>query len=170
MRVDLAHDERVVVRTRPHPRALAGAGWALVSLMALAGSLQGLLSRLPELGGVAAEWAPVAVIAAWVLLGFLALVWVLRPVLSWLRKRYVITTRRVLSVQGRHRRELPLTMLTGVQGRPGVGAGAEGSGTLHLYTQGGEAKLKHMPSVRRAAALLFELRAAIPLEQAPYLR
>gem|GEM_PF-2318771 len=162
VRVDLDGDERVLVRTRQHPRRLAGAAWMFLFLMAVTGFVQGLLTRIPELG---ASWSRVAgylVPVAWVLLGIAAIAWVLRPVASWLRTRYVITSRRVLSYQGRHRRELPLAFLTSVEAR-GRSKGAEDQpGTLLLYTARGEARLKHVPSVRRAASVIRQARERLP--------
>lgn len=162
MRVELSERERVVVRTRPHPRALLGPAWAFVALTGLAGVGQGIASRLPELGGGWEQAAPFLSWGLWGVLGIAAIAWVLRPLWRWTRRRYVFTNQRVISFEGRRRRDLPLGMLTGVDPRPGVGAGRDGAGTLVLFTERGQASLKHVPSVRRAADVVRRSHAALP--------
>ncbi|MDR2255460.1 MAG: hypothetical protein LBE25_05625 [Arthrobacter sp.] len=167
MRIELSQNEAVVVRSRPHPRGLLGPAWALIALTGVAGLGQGIVSRFPELGGGWEQAAPFVSGGLWVLLGLACFAWVLRPLWRWLRRRYVITTQRVISFEGRRRRDLPLGMITGVDPRPGVGAGRDGAGTLVLFTARGQASLKHVPSVRQAADVVRRCHAALPWEQPP---
>lgn len=93
-----ADGERVIARLRPHGRALF---WPSVALIATAGALGYFVGRFPE------DWQNHAVLAG----GALAIVvlWLL-PLLGWLAKRYVLTTRRVIIRRGlivRSRQELP---------------------------------------------------------------
>lgn len=161
MKVELDGTERVVVRTLPHARALRAPAWTLVSLMAAVGFLMGLLSRVPALGGRWAEAQPFLVISVWVLFGFSVLGWVITPIWRWSRRRIIFTTRRVLVVQGKHPREMPFLMVTGVTARPSVGGGAEGPGTLVMDTVRGRFEIRHVPDVRKAAQLSRWLRARL---------
>lgn len=89
--------ETVIVRLRPHPRALF---WPSVLLIALAGVAGYLGGRLPE------PWQQIALLAAVAL--FTVVGWLV-PLLAWLATSYTISTRRVV-VQGgvlvRRRNEL----------------------------------------------------------------
>ena len=165
MRVELSGDERVVVRTRPHARALRGPAWGLLILMAVCGFTQGLLSRLPALGDPWPHSVAVAAPIIWGLFALAAFAWVVRPVWKWMRTRIVITTRRVLVQRSGRVREMPLPLLAGVSAKTGVGAGLDGPGTLILETSGGQAKIPHVPGVVRAASLVRELRSALPWDQ-----
>lgn len=161
MKIELDGNERVVVRSLPHARALRAPAWTLVILMALLGFLMGVLSRVPALGGRWAESQPFMVIAVWLLFAFAVLGWVITPVWRWSRRRIIFTTRRVLVVQGRHPREMPFLMVTGVSARPGVGGGADGPGTLVMDTVRGRFEIRHVPDVRKAAQLSRWLRARL---------
>lgn len=168
MRIELDGDERVVVRTRPHPRGLRSCAWGLIVLLVLYGFVTGLLSRVPELGGWWADAAPYLGGLAGFLLLLGALAWVIAPAWRWLRRRFVITTRRVIVVAGsRPRRELPLEHIIAVDARPGVGASQDGPGTLVFSTPRGEARVRHVPDVRRAAGLVRELRRRLPWAPGP---
>jgi uncharacterized membrane protein YdbT with pleckstrin-like domain len=80
--------ERVVARLRPHGRALFWPSLVLIAVVGAAGYLQGSFPL---------EWenALVPIAAALVIV----LLWLL-PLLSWLGKRYVITTRRIILRRG----------------------------------------------------------------------
>ncbi|RFA08419.1 hypothetical protein B7R54_03665 [Subtercola boreus] len=91
--------ERVVVRVRTHGRALF---WPSVALIAVAGASGYFLGRFPE------EWQNLLALGAACVLA--VLFWLL-PTLRWLTGRFIVTTRRVISVQGlvaRERREVSL--------------------------------------------------------------
>lgn len=159
--MELDGNERVVVRAMPHARALRAPAWTLVILMAVLGFLMGVLSRIPALGGRWAEAQPFLVIAVWLLFAFAVLGWVITPVWRWSRRRIILTTRRVLVVQGTRPREMPLVMVTGVTARPGVGAGQDGPGTLVMDTVRGRFEIRHVPDVRKAAQLSRWLRSRL---------
>jgi uncharacterized membrane protein YdbT with pleckstrin-like domain len=76
--------ERVVARLRPHGRALF---WPSIVLIATAGAM-GYFQ-----GSFAADWQNIAVLAGGALI--ILLLWFL-PLLAWLGKRYIITTRRII--------------------------------------------------------------------------
>lgn len=167
MRIELDGDERVVVRTRPHPRGLRGAGAGLVTVLVLYGFVSGLLSRVPALGDGWTRAEPTLTAIAAVLAAIAGLAWVILPLWRWLRTRIVITTRRVLVLRGsRTRRELPLGQIIAVNARPGLGRGPV-PGTLVLSTPRGEARVAHVPDVHRAAQLVRQLRQYLPWSPAP---
>lgn len=93
-----ADEERVVATLRPHGRVLV---WPSLALIATAGGLGYLAGSFPE------DWQNLAFLIGGV--AAIVLFWLL-PLLSWLSKRYVITTRRLVIRRGllvRERQELP---------------------------------------------------------------
>lgn len=76
--------ERVVARLRPHGRALFWPCLVLIAVASVLGYFQ---------GSFAEDWQNIALFAAGALA--IVLLWLL-PLLSWLGKRYVITTRRII--------------------------------------------------------------------------
>jgi uncharacterized membrane protein YdbT with pleckstrin-like domain len=89
--------ERVIARLRPHARALF---WPSLVLIASVGAMAYFY------GSFADTWQNLAVLAGGLLLIFL--LWLL-PLLSWLGKRYIVTTRRIVLRSGffvRMRQEL----------------------------------------------------------------
>ena len=87
----------MVARLRPHARALF---WPSVFLIAVSGGTAYLSSVVPE------PWQETAVLGVGA--GLAVLLWLL-PLLSWLARRYTITTRRVVLRSGllvRHRQEV----------------------------------------------------------------
>lgn len=79
-----AEIERVVARLRPHGRALF---WPSIAFIIVAAAVGYFSNTFPE------QWQNLAVFAAGVLA--VILLWFI-PLLSWLGKRYIITTRRII--------------------------------------------------------------------------
>ncbi|MEA9984438.1 PH domain-containing protein [Subtercola sp. RTI3] len=96
------HDEqpeRVVARYRAHGRRLI---WPVLVLVAVAGASGYFLGRFAE------SWQNDAALGGAILVVFVA---VLLPVVSWLARRYTLTTRRVIVTRGlfvRQRHEVSL--------------------------------------------------------------
>jgi membrane protein YdbS with pleckstrin-like domain len=89
--------EHVVARLRPHARVLF---WPTILLFALAGATGYYAGNLPE------PWQNTALI--WGAVLAVILLWLL-PLVSWLNRRYTITTRRIIFRHGifvRTRQEL----------------------------------------------------------------
>lgn len=80
--------EHVVARMRRHGRILF---WPTLVLIAVAGLTSYFVGQLPE------EWESVALLTGAAVLVVLAFVF---PLLSWLNRRYTITTRRVIVRHG----------------------------------------------------------------------
>jgi membrane protein YdbS with pleckstrin-like domain len=81
-------NERVVARLRPHGRALFWPSLALIAAVGAAGYFQGSFP-LPWENAIVPLAALLVVILLWLL-----------PLLSWLGKRYIITTRRIIFRHG----------------------------------------------------------------------
>lgn len=89
--------EQVVARLRPHGRALF---WPSVALIAIIGAVAYFQGRFPE------TWENLALLAGGALL---VLLLCFLPLMAWLARRYVITTRRIIVRRGffvRTRQEL----------------------------------------------------------------
>lgn len=84
MASEVQDSERVVARLRPHGRVLF---WPSIVLIAVAGGI-GFFQ-----GSFAEQWQNIALFAGGALA--IVLLWLL-PLLAWLGKRYVITTRRII--------------------------------------------------------------------------
>jgi membrane protein YdbS with pleckstrin-like domain len=84
MASDEQDSERVVARVRPHGRVLF---WPSLVLIVTVGAIAYLN------GGFSEQWQNVAVFAGGALV--IVLLWLL-PLLAWLGKRYIITTRRII--------------------------------------------------------------------------
>jgi uncharacterized membrane protein YdbT with pleckstrin-like domain len=80
--------ERVIARLRPHARALF---WPSIVLIGAVGTMAYFYGSFVD------TWQNLAVLAGGLLLIFL--LWLL-PLLSWLGKRYIITTRRIVLRSG----------------------------------------------------------------------
>ncbi|MCU1514537.1 MAG: hypothetical protein JWO10_1627 [Microbacteriaceae bacterium] len=94
---EVRESERVIARLHPHGRALF---WPCVVLIATVGAATYFYGRLPE------TWENLALLAGGALL--IVVAWFL-PFISWLSRRYVLTTRRVVIRGGlfvRYRQEL----------------------------------------------------------------
>ncbi len=88
MSSEAQESERVVARLRPHGRALF---WPSVVLIGVVGAMAYFY------GSFAESWQNVAVLAGGGLV--ILLLWLL-PLLAWLGKRYIITTRRIILRHG----------------------------------------------------------------------
>jgi uncharacterized membrane protein YdbT with pleckstrin-like domain len=97
MTTEVRDSERVVARLRPHGRVMF---WPTVVLIGVSGAIGYFGGTFPE------QWENIALFAGGALL--IVLLWLL-PLLAWLNKRYVITTRRIVIRRGlfvRTRQEL----------------------------------------------------------------
>jgi membrane protein YdbS with pleckstrin-like domain len=113
LRLRLAPGERVLIRTRPQPRALAGPFCMSLLVLAAAGFALGWLGRngLPEAAARWQPWAAAGVVAA----GALVLLRIfVRPLLRWLFARYVLTSRRIVFRRGLVRRREHEIALAGI--------------------------------------------------------
>lgn len=113
MRIRLEPGERVVVRTRPHPRRLILPFF--IALLILAGGGYGLgwfsRTQLP-LGWE--QWGPALVTGFLVIVLLLLFRIFIRPLLQWAGTRYILTSRRLIRRAGFTRRSEREVRLTGI--------------------------------------------------------
>lgn len=154
--------EDVVIRLRPHGRALVLPAVVLVLTMGAGGFAA---ARVPE-----GEQQPLlrALVAGLVLLVVLRACAV--PLLRWHTTTLVVTDRRVRTRQGVLRsrtRDVDLRRVADVVVERSLGQRVVGSGTLLLDTVGerGSVVVRDVPGVRRVAAELEELLDRLPLDQ-----
>jgi uncharacterized membrane protein YdbT with pleckstrin-like domain len=146
--------EQVVMRLRPHGRALAVPLAVLLVSLAVAGFAA---ARMPEgTWQAAGRWAVAGLTAAVVLRGSLV------PWLRWLTTAFVVTDRRVTLHQGvlrRSSREVPLSRVADVGVERTLGQRLLRSGTLVLDTVGerGGLVVRDVPGARDVADRLAEL-------------
>ena len=146
----LEQDERVLLAVRPHGRALAGPGLALVLLLGAGGFL---LAELPPEPAV--RWV-LAVVLALLVLRLCVVPW-----LRWRGSRLVLTDARLLLRAGAARpavRELPLDDVVDVSTERGPLDRLLGSGTLVLSTvAGAPLVLPAVPAAGDVQRRLWEL-------------
>ena len=150
----LSDGEEVVLRLRPHGRALVRPALVLVAVMGVGGFLA---AAVP-----AGEWRPagraaVAVVGALVVLRFSV-----RPWLRWLSSTLLVTDRRVQLRSGLLRttsRDVPLGRIADVAVERSLGQRLLGAGTLLLDTTGerGVVVVRDVPRVREVAGTLTDL-------------
>jgi membrane protein YdbS with pleckstrin-like domain len=155
-------DEEVLLRVRPHARALVLPLLALLAVLAAAGFAAG---RLPEASWqAAARWAVAAAAAA------LVVRLSLLPWLRWLTTVLVVTDRRVVLERGvlrRTSRGVPLSRVADVGVERSALQRLLGSGTLVLDTVGerGGLVVRDVPRVRALAAEIGDLLDDAPADE-----
>ncbi|GAA4373525.1 hypothetical protein [Paeniglutamicibacter cryotolerans] len=160
MRLRLERTERVIVKTRAHPRALRRPLFAGYLLLAVFPFALAFLSRgnLPD---ALASMAPALSVGAAVLGALLFIWWCLRPLWKWNRHLTYLTNRRLIAKAG--------TLTTGetvslyaVHGI-NVQARAEGGpGTLRIAAGEKQAVYRNLPGVHKMAHLVQEAIMALP--------
>lgn len=143
-----AEPEYTVVRVRRHGRHLVFPVLVLFVVAWLAGYYVG---ALPELWMNVAAGAGAVVVA--LLLG-------VGPLLGWLTRRTVITTRRVIVHRGffvRHRSEVSLMRVREVRSRQNLAQRMWGSGDVDLFVGTEATRVYDVPRVSELHAALREL-------------
>ncbi len=159
-RGEFADDEYVVVRCRPHWRALT---WPVLVLFVFAAGLGVLLAALPATVKPVGTWVLVAVFA------FLAVALVLLPVLRWASTTYTITSRRIMVRTGLLRRagvDVALNRVSEVSYRRSLADRLFGSGTVLVATHGPTPlQLRSVPDLAGVRRVLGELVYVADAEQ-----
>ena len=154
-------DEEVVVRTRPHARALAVPLLVLLVSLGLAGFAAG---RVPDGDWQRAARALVALVALAVVVRWSALPW-----LRWLGTVLEVTDRRVVVEHGllrRTTRSVLLRRVVDVSVERSLGQRLVGSGTLVLAAVGerGPVVVRDVPSVHEVARQVEDLLDDLPYD------
>lgn len=165
MRVRLREEERVVVRTRPHVRAILWPTIKLMLLILLTSAGAGFLNREHT-----EPLASIAPVLQWIVVGvgaLLAFRYGLLPILRWLSTWIIVTNQRVVVHRKGTDREVPLESIFGVDLRQSVSQKMNQSGTLILRTGQGNGIIYNVPAVRTVADLVVEYRDSLPPRIAP---
>ena len=160
MRLRLEGTERVIVKTRAHPRALRRPLFAGYLLLAVFPFVLAFLSRgnLPE---AVSPMAPALSVGAALLGVLLFFWWCLLPLWRWNRHHTYLTTRRLLAKAGARNtgEAVSLYAVHGIN----VQARAEGGpGTLRIAAGEKQAIYPNLPGVHAMAHLVQEAIMALP--------
>ncbi|MDX6300189.1 MAG: hypothetical protein QOF53_1403 [Nocardioidaceae bacterium] len=147
----LHEDERVVVSTRTHVKALLVPACLLILMAALAGYASSF-----------ADGSSVALLVIWVLALVLALWLVVLPFLRWLTTTYTVTDRRLITRTGilsRRGHDIPITRINDVAYEHGLVDRILGCGTLVVSdaSERGHVRLPDIPAVERVHLQISEL-------------
>jgi len=139
----LNDDERVVVHTREHPKALLFPVAVLVVALAVGVVAQNYLA-----GALGPLWA----LPVWVLVAAAVLWWVVRPFVAWATSTYTFTDRRMIQRSGfiaKTGRTIPLNRISGVDFEIGLVDRLFGCGTLVVSdaSEQGRVELHDIPRV-----------------------
>lgn len=140
--------ETVVVRVRRHGRHLT---WPIVVLIAVAGAGGYFIGALPE------TWMNIAAAAG---AAFLIIFAGIGPILTWLSKRVVVTTRRVIVHYGffvRHRSEVSLARVREVKSRQNPIQRLWGSGDIDLFVGSEATRIPDAPGLNDLHRAIQEL-------------
>jgi uncharacterized membrane protein YdbT with pleckstrin-like domain len=147
----LNEDERVVVSTRTHVKALLLPALWLILLAGVAGYASSF-----------ADGSSVVLLVIWGLALALALWLVVLPFLRWLTTTYTVTDRRLITRTGilsRRGHDIPITRINDVAYEHGLLDRILGCGTLVVSdaSERGQVRLPDIPDVERVHLQLSEL-------------
>lgn len=168
VRVRLRDDERVVVRTRPHLRAILWPTVRLMIFILLTSAAAGFLNR-----SHAEPLATMAPVLQWIVVGvgvILALRYGILPLLQWVRTWIIVTNQRVVVHRKGMDREVPLESIFSVDLRQSVSQKMNQSGTLILRTGQGNGIIYNVPAARTVADVVVEYRDELPQRYEPFER
>ncbi|WP_370288086.1 PH domain-containing protein [Nocardioides sp.] len=154
-------DERLIISTRQHPKALIGPVFVLILLLAA-----GIAAQV-QLDGDGFQGTLSLIV--WVLVGIGALWFFVRPLLVWLTSVHAFTDRRIITRYGiitRRGHDIPLARVSDVAIEINLLDRPFGCGSLLIgdASPNGSARLNDIPHVeetqRRLNELLHELHRA----------
>lgn len=148
----LGADERVIVHVRTHWKALILP--AIVGLLSIAVGVVATVFMWQNPG-------PWAVLALWIAVGLVFIVWSFIPWLRWLTSTYTITDRRIITRKGilnKTGHDLPLSRIANVQYEISLSDRILRCGTLILETAADDpVQLHDIPKVERVHVTMTEL-------------
>lgn len=164
MKLILEKRERVIVKTRAHPRALRGPLLRLLLLLMGTAYLAGLLIRT-DLPNWIADTSPLLLALLAVTFIVLLFIWCLRPVARWSGTWTYLTTERIITKRGRSaagQRSIGLYSIQDVLALTRQRAGQGAPGTLQLVLAEQRISIRHVPAVQRMRELSIHAIAALP--------
>lgn len=164
MKLILEMRERVIVKTRAHPRALRGTLLRFFLLLAATSFLAGLLIRT-DLPDWAAEASPLLLAVLGVAFCVLLVIWCLRPLVRWAGTYTYLTTERIVTKRGRSaagQRSIGLYAIQDIVALTGRRAPYEAPGTLQIVLAEQRINIPHMPAVQKMRELGIGAITALP--------
>ena len=145
----LDEDEEVIIDTNP---TFGGLIWPLMELMASTGIIWLVIGLIDKNPTTATDLAPLRTILMLVWL-FILLWRVAMPALRWLRKRFILTDRRILLRNGLVRANVSSIDLRSVRGVRRKGSNL----LLATYGFGEPVLVPNVPSCRKVAKLVHRM-------------
>ena len=164
MKLILEMRERVIVKTRAHPRALRGTLLRFFLLLAGTSFLAGLLIRT-DLPDWAAEASPLLLALLGVTFCVLLVIWCLRPLARWAGSYTYLTTERIVTKRGRSaagQRSIGLYAVHDLVAVTGKRAPYQAPGTLQVVLAHQRIDIPNVPAVQRMRELGIGAITALP--------
>lgn len=164
MKLNLEKYERVLVKTRAHPRALRGVLFRLLILVPIIGYLAGFLIRT-DLPGWLTEASPLLLALLAVTFVVLLFIWCLAPLIRWARTWIFLTNERIITKRGRSasgQRSIGLYAIQEVRALTKTRAAADAPGTLQVVVADQRINIQHLPAVNKMRELSIGAISALP--------
>ncbi|WP_372696826.1 PH domain-containing protein [Arthrobacter sp. JSM 101049] len=164
MRLRLAEDEWVIVKTRAHRRVLNRPAVVFVLLAGLTAFALGVLTR-DDLPKAVLETVPLLQVVVPIVAAVLLLAWCVVPLVRWRRTVVFLTNRRIVvrrGVAAKNQWELPLAFVRTLKTSQKLLERGSGSGALVLDTSNGAVRLPHLPRVERVRDLVVTAIERLP--------
>lgn len=159
MRLRLEGTERVIVKTRAHPRVLRKPLLAGYLLLAVFPYALAFLGR-PGLPDALSRTAPVLAIVVALLGLILLILWCVRPLWNWSRGYTYLTNRRLITAGGTSAHS-PVSLYS-VHGINVQARTEGGAGTLRVAAGGRQTAFEDMPGVHTMAYLVQQAIIELP--------
>jgi hypothetical protein len=164
VKLTLEKRERVIVKTRAHPRVLRGPLFLVTLLLAGSAYLLGLLLRDDLVAWVEESRALFLALLA-VAFGVLLVVWCLRPLIRWANSYIYLTTERIVTKHGRKaagQQSVGLYAIHDIVAVARSNAPALAPGTLRVVLGEYHVNITHVPAVARMRELCIGAITALP--------
>lgn len=164
MKLKLGERERVLVKTRTHPRALRGVLIRFLILVPVFGYLVGFLIRT-DLPAWLTEASPLLLALTAVTFVVLLFIWCLAPIFRWARTWIYLTTDHIITKRGRSasgQRSIGLFVIQDVQALTKARAAPNAPGTLQVVVADQRINIQHLPAVNKMRELSIGAINAMP--------
>lgn len=164
MRLRLADDEWVIIKTRAHRRVLNRPAVVFIVVAALTAFAMGTLTR-QDLPQAVLDTVPLLQVVVPIVGAVLVLAWCVIPLLRWRRTIVFLTNQRIVVRRGitaKNQWELPLAFVQTLRTSQKLLERGSGSGALVLDTAHGPVRLPHLPRVDRVRSLVVTAIERLP--------
>lgn len=164
MKLKLGERERVLIKTRAHPRALRGALIRFLILVPVFGYLAGFLIRT-DLPDWLTEASPLLLALTAVTFVVLIFIWCLAPLARWARTWIYLTNEHIITKRGRSasgQRSIGLFVIQDVRALTKARAAADAPGTLQVVVADQRINIQHLPAVNKMRELSIGAISALP--------